>query len=215
MRIVHTETFRKGIWRIIAGSTDSMGIESRDGEQLSVDFHQFNLNRLTCHLISEHQQTWWSTLIHIARTGAYFKAFESQENPFRQKLNFLDFSSRELSGISEEQLPEVSSNYAFPAIYPVASPEYDVVATYLQLHQVVPSGTIEYMEMENVFVVAFNVEGQSGKKRELLVGNPKGELMLKETVYEKVQGEIANSFISYLNLVIFVRNENELVVYET
>jgi hypothetical protein len=101
-----------------------------------------------------------------------------------------------------------------PFQYQEGTTHFDSVRTFLNIKcEISPIITIEYCEYHSLILIsAFT--GKNDLANYLFVFNSSGELMIKETLGEHLNGIALDTFFIFSGYLIFVKNKCELVSYK-
>lgn len=75
------------------------------------------------------------------------------------------------------------------------------------------SGSFEYYQNNEVFIISANIEGETGYLNQLFVFNTEGELLFQEILEEELKGLASGTFFIVNRELIFVKGKKELLAY--
>jgi len=211
--IVYKEKFDGKVWKIVYSEASEIGLEIRNEETLEVSFLKINLSNFGKEHITHEHLTWWTSFLYLNKSGAFFKHFESERDPFRQQSFFLNINGGTTTVATDFQIIR-HTNFVSPISYEKDSDFWVTTSAFIKKEGFSPIGAIDYVETDDFFVLAYHVEKEGALNRRLCIYSIDGEALYQEETDKKLQGQATQAFLTFSNLIIFVRDKNELVFFE-
>ncbi len=118
---------------------------------------------------------------------------------------FLDVDAEPASG---------HGNLSYPSHFEETSSHFKTLQGFITKHiNKKASGSFEYFQNDDFFVVSANFEGETGYSNELFVFSVDGELLLREKLDQDLKGLASGTFFIVNRELIFVKGKKELLAY--
>ena len=210
-----TESFRfdGAIWRIVPGEEPFLAIEVRNDQELEVKFFVLDLQSMNLKEVKDDQLDWWVSLIAYTTDRLSFKRYEVEGNPFTGESFIWDQKKNQIRPSERLSQGRTHQRFRFPVLYTPDTKGHGDFVKFLASKGVETKLGIEYLEWDKYLILSYHLAQESRFDRKIMVTDDKGNLIIHESLDEKNSGVAFESFLTFSNLLIFVRNRNELVFY--
>lgn len=206
-----TVQFYDSIWAsCISEATDEMIVDLRSQQESCIQLARVHLKSLAVECF-EVDIPEWSKLVHFHQNTAYYLHYVDAQDPNKQTLFGLDLEA----GIMDDsvKLPnssEAKFSISLPHLYEQGTAYHDTVANFLSLDLPL---SCEYLEWRDKIIISYYLRsGKAFERNLLLLTNGQKEWKLQQD--EMMKGFSPESFFIYQNQLIFIRNKNEICLYD-
>lgn len=162
--------------------------------------------------VAEQKMMWWKH--HFVLAFVSEKTLTGVETKFGSKEMLLDLQTGEIIP-SHTAVLEPPQNFMIirPFQYHEGTDHFETVRAFIEKKcDFSPVLSVEYCEHHSlIFISAF--AGTTDLANYLIVFNSEGELVLKETLGDRLKGIASDTFFILQGFLIFVKNKSELVSY--
>ncbi|MEM9325809.1 MAG: hypothetical protein AAGA85_09140 [Bacteroidota bacterium] len=198
------------IWHLVPAKEGRIALEIRSEDQLEVRFVVVDLQTKDQASFESDVLDWWTALQGFGKRGLIFKRFADDKDP--SKHEYFELLS---TGDSKSATPEdiVEAGLAYPQFYQAGSTSFQLVADYLWEHKVKAVAGAEYTEWRDLIVVGYYQAVGDLLDRHLLALDREGVAVLHEKIDTGMQGVVFESFFTFTEYLVFVKERKELNVY--
>ncbi len=211
MKLVLSRQFDGFIWRLMAGANQRLALEVRAEDRLEVRFLTVDLATGDQAAFESPHITWWTNLEELREGGMMLKQFDDGQDPSRYQ-HFL-LSERGQWDLVQEGRKVSPDHMSFPAYFQEGTDAFQTVSGYLTSLGISPVLGVEYTEWSDFIVVGYYTANERLLDRHLLVLSKEGSKVLQEKIDTGMRGVAFESFFTFTDCLIFVKERKELNVY--
>ena len=210
MKLALSRQFEGYIWHIVPAGENRLALELRAEDQLSVRFVVVDLLTMDQAAYESPEVDWWTSLVNMDGADLILKKFGDEQDPSKHTY----YRLARYGTWQSMNVPEtVSGEALFPQYYPAGTSDFDTVSSFLRSKGISSVAGIEYTEWRNFIVVGYYKANARLLDRYLLLLKGDGSDVFHDKIDQGMQGVVFESFFTFTDYLVFVKERKELNVY--
>jgi len=204
---IQSVVLKNPIWRILYDKErDSLIVDHRSETSKKIDVVELALPSLKRKRI-KLKMTWWENMIQIEGRMLFSIGYHDQKDPANYSIRKVNLET--LTEEERSSLPKNINQVVEPSLYDLESDHHKTVASFLGLELLLPC---EYLEFDDNIIISYYIRSENGFERYLLLIRD-GSKAWKVRQDDLVKGFASGAFFVANNRLIFVRDRNEVCIY--
>lgn len=214
MNLLKSQLYDGFVWKISEVCDDKIAVEIRNEELLEVSFEVLDISNPHIESVIIDDQNWNTGLVGITSEKLVVKELLDENDPSSYELYAIDINSLEKEKTDGNTESSGNNNdLRYPSFYKKESSDFQLITDFLAERSIDVVHGAEYLEWVGGIVMAYYQKEESGLTRSIICLDLNGKVLLNEKIDEKMFGVVFQSFFTFTDLLIFVRNRKELLVY--